>query len=138
MTSTTERNKQLVRDFYAALVKADFESASAMCHADFVFYGQLDTPRPGAEGFMAAERGHLDAFAGMTMEVEDLIAEGDKVAAYVIVEGEHVGEYYGVQPTGRHLRMSMLNLFTIVDGLIVEKRAHYDRLDHIQQLSVES
>lgn len=135
MTATTERNKLLVRDFYAALVKADFETASAMCHDDFVFYGQLDTPRPGAAGFMEAERGHLDAFADMTMDVVDMVAEGDKVAAFVIVEGDHVGEYYGVEPTGRHLRMSMMNLFTIVDGLIVEKRAHYDRLDHIQQLS---
>ncbi|NYI45057.1 putative ester cyclase [Nocardioides aromaticivorans] len=135
MSSATEHNKQCVRAFYAALVSADFDTASAMCHGDFVFYGQLDTPRPGAQGFMAAEQGHLDAFAHMTMTVETLVAEGDKVAALVIVEGEHVGEYYGVQPTGRHLRMSMLNMFTFADGLIIEKRAHYDRLDHIQQLT---
>ncbi len=98
MSSATEHNKQCVRAFYAALVSADFDTASAMCHGDFVFYGQLDTPRPGAQGFMAAEQGHLDAFAHMTMTVETLVAEGDKVAALVIVEGEHVGEYYGVQP----------------------------------------
>lgn len=135
MTETTDANKQLVKDFYAALVRADFDAASSMCHDDFVFYGQLDTPRAGAAGFMEAERGHLEAFAGMTMEVTDLVAEDDKVAALVIVEGDHVGEYYGVAPTGRHLRMSMCNLFTVVDGLIVEKRAHYDRLDHIEQLT---
>lgn len=137
MTSTTEHNKQLVRDFYAALVRADFDAAAAMCDPDFIFYGQVDTPRHGAAGFMEAERGHVEAFSDLTMEIETMVAEGDRVAAFVVVEGDQVREVYGIPPTGRHLRMSMLNLFSIVNGLIVEKRAHYDRLDHIEQLTAD-
>ncbi|OBJ44831.1 ester cyclase [Mycolicibacterium mucogenicum] len=130
-----ERNKSLVAQFYGALERADFDAVAAMCSADFVFYGQIDSPRPGIEGFIEAEKKHLDAFENLTMTPQMLVAEGDRVAAYVVVEGDHVGEFYGVPPTGAHLRMSMLNLFTIVDGKVTEKRAHYDRLDHIEQLT---
>ncbi|NYI45025.1 putative ester cyclase [Nocardioides aromaticivorans] len=130
---TVQDNKQLVHDFYAALVREDYDAAAAMCHEKFVFYNQIDTPRPGAAGFVAAEKKHLDAFKGFSMGVET-IGEGDKVAAYVIFEGDQCKEFYGVEPRGAHLRMSMLNLFTIEDGLISEKRAHYDRYDHIEQL----
>jgi steroid delta-isomerase-like uncharacterized protein len=127
-------NKQLVVDFYEALVREDYEAAAAMCHEDFVFYNQIDTPRPGAEGFIEAEKKHLDAFKGFSMQV-DTVGEGDRVGAYVIFEGDHCKEFYGVPPAGAHLRMSMFNLFTIADGKVIEKRAHYDRYDHIEQLT---
>jgi steroid delta-isomerase-like uncharacterized protein len=131
---TAESNKQVVADFYGALISGKYDDAAAMCHEDFIFYPQVDTARAGAAGFMEAEKRHLDAFGDSTMDVEVCIAEGDRVGAYVIFEGDQRQDYYGVPPAGAHLRMSMFNLFTFRDGLIVEKRAHYDRLDHIEQL----
>ncbi|MCG7632931.1 ester cyclase [Gordonia McavH-238-E] len=135
MASVKDRNKALVEAFYDALTRSDFEAVGEMCHEDFVFYGQIDTPRPGASGFIDAERRHLEVFADLTMTVERLVVEGNSVAAYVVVEGDQIGEYYGVPPRGKHLRMSMCNLLTIKDGKVIEKRAHYDRMDHVQQLS---
>ena len=41
---------------------SDFDAASGMCHDDLVFYAQIDTPRAGADGFIAAEKKHLDVF----------------------------------------------------------------------------
>lgn len=133
--STEERNKALVAAFYDAVTRSDFEAVERMCHEDFVFYGQIDTPQPGAQGFINAEKRHLEVFADLTMTVEKMVADGDSVAAYVVVEGDQIGEYYGVVPRGKHLRMSMCNLLTIRDGKVIEKRAHYDRMDHVRQLS---
>jgi len=130
-----EQNRNLVSAFYEALNRADFDAVRSMCHEDFVFHNQIDTPHAGAEGFIAAEKKHLDAFANLSMTVEVAVAEGDHVAAYVVTEGDQVGEFYGVPPRGPHLRMSMLNLFTILDGKVVEKRAHFDRMDHVEQLA---
>lgn len=133
--STEEQNKDLVSAFYDAVTRSDFEAVERMCHEDFVFYGQIDTPRPGTQGFIDAEKHHLEVFDDLTMTVEKMVADGDSVAAYVVVEGDQIGEYYGVPPQGKHLRMSMCNLLTIRDGKVVEKRAHYDRMDHVRQLS---
>lgn len=62
-------------------------------------------------------------------------AEEDRVVAYIVFEGNQSKEIFGIPPKGAPLRMSMCNLFRIREGKIVEKRAHFDRLDHIEQLS---
>jgi predicted ester cyclase len=131
---TLEENKNLVLDFYAALKREDYEAAAGICDDDFIFYNQVDTPHHGIDGFMAAEKKNLDAFEGYSMAIETT-AEEDRVVAYIVFEGNQSKEIFGIPPAGAHLRMSMCNLFRIKNGKIVEKRAHFDRLDHIDQLS---
>lgn len=129
-------NKQLVRDFYQAIQDEDYEAAGACCHPEFQFYLQVDNPIPGAEGFIASEKKNFDAFPGFSFKIEHLLAEEDKVAAYLVFEGEHTGaEHAGIAPSGKRLRFSLLMLLTIADGKIIEKRAHFDRKDIHSQLS---
>ncbi|MEV4732363.1 ester cyclase [Saccharopolyspora sp. NPDC049426] len=127
-------NAHLVHRFYKALEEGAYATVTDMVHDDFVFYGQIDTPRPGAEGFLAAEKRNVEAFAGISMTVERTVADDDQVGAYVIVEGDQTGEFNGIPPAGSHMRFSMFNLFTFQDGKIIEKRAHYNTLDIINQL----
>jgi predicted ester cyclase len=58
--------------------------------------------------------------------------------AYVVVEGDQGGDYYGIPPRGAHVRFSMFNLFTFKDGKIIEKRAHYNLADIMDQLTAGS
>ena len=51
-----EANKQLVRRFYASIEKGDFDALHEMVHDDFVFYSQIDTPKPGVQGLMESEK----------------------------------------------------------------------------------
>ena len=132
-----ESNKKAVVDFYKALEQGDYDTVATLCHKDFVFYSQIDTARSGVDAFVAAEKKHLIAYNNIRMQVH-CIAEDDRVAAYVVFEGDQVGDFYGVPPRGAHLRMSMGNFFRMLDGKIVEKRAHYDRMDHIEQLRAGS
>ncbi|MGJ7908002.1 ester cyclase [Actinopolyspora sp. H202] len=131
---TAARNTELVHRFYEALENGDHATVTAMIHDDFVFYSQIDTSRPGAEGFLAAERKNVEAFARISMEVERTVADEDQVGAYVIVEGGQIGEFNGTAPSGAHTRFSMFNLFTFREGKTIEKRAHYNTLDIINQL----
>ncbi|MGY3676770.1 ester cyclase [Streptomyces sp. TE33382] len=135
---STETHTNLVRRFYEALEGEDYAALTGMFHEDFVFYNQLDTPRPGADGFIAAEKEHIDAFRGSRLTVERTVAEGDRVGAFVVVEGDQSGEFRGVPPAGAHVRFSMFDLFTFKDGKIIEKRAHYNLLDTIEQLKAGS
>ena len=100
-----------------------------------MFYFQVDTPHQGAAGFIASEKKNFDAFRDFTFEIIDLIAEGDKVVAYMIFEGdEQIGPLVGVPATGRPLRISLCMYITMRDCLLVEKRAHFDQLDIALQL----
>ena len=132
---TTRTNKEVVRAFYDAINRRDFGALSAYCDENFVFYHQIDTPHPGVEGFIASEKKNFDAFADWQMPIRDIVAEGDKVAAYLVFEGTHVGEHQGVAPTGKRLRFSLLTLLNLRDRKIIEKRAHFDRLDIMNQLA---
>ncbi|MFC9000720.1 ester cyclase [Streptomyces rochei] len=97
----TGTNARLVRRFYQTLEQGDYDTLTGMFHPDFVFYPQIDTPRPGAAGFIDAEKKHVDAFPGIRLTVTDTVAEGDRVGAYVVVEGTQGGDYYAPPPPAR-------------------------------------
>jgi steroid delta-isomerase-like uncharacterized protein len=127
-------NKELVRKFYDAVEREDYDEVATYCHEDFTFYTQVDTPIPGAGGFIESEKRNFDAFNGFKMPIQDLIAEDDRVAAYLIFEGTLGSELYGLPVKGQKLRFSLFMKLRIADGKIIEKRAHFDVNDIINQL----
>ena len=131
-----ERNKQLVREFYAAIERGDFDALHDMVHPDFVFYNQVVTPHPGVAGLVESEKKNFDAFESFRFPIETLVAEGDKVAAYMLFEGKgYRTDVMGVPPNGQDVRISLMMLLTIKDGKVLEKRAHFDVGDIRRQLT---
>ena len=68
--------------------------------------------------------------------IEDMIAEGDKVATRYTLEGTHEGELFGVPPTGQRLSIKSISVERVSDGKIQEHWRITDSLDMIQQLGV--
>ncbi len=66
------------------------------------------------------------AFPDMQLTVEDMIAEGDRVAARVIMRATHRGEFQGIAPTGKRVQVRAMDMFRIVGGKIVEHWGHGD------------
>lgn len=131
-----EENKKLVQRFYDAINAQDFGLLHEMCHKDFVFYNQVDIPHHGVDGFIAAEKKNFDAFESFTFPVVAMVAEGDRVAAYMMFEGKrHRRESFNLPPTGKDVRISLMMFLTIRDGKIIEKRAHFDVSDVRRQLT---
>ncbi|GAB3298147.1 ester cyclase [Hymenobacter tenuis] len=128
-----EANKALVRQFYAAIERGDYATVTQLCHPDFVFYFQVDSPIAGAQGFINSEKKNFDQFEEFTFRIQHLLAEGNQVAAYLLFNGRPHGA-----PAGKRVRFSLMMLLTIADGKISEKRAHFDRLDIFQQLGNEN
>jgi steroid delta-isomerase-like uncharacterized protein len=61
--------------------------------------------------------GHLrDAFPDLRFEVEDLVAEDDRVACAWVLTGTHLGPFLGVAPTGAAVRTTGITIFTIRRG----------------------
>ena len=132
----TEVNKKIVQRFYELVEQENYAEAKKLCHKDFVFYFQMDTPIYGADGFVESERKNFSAFGHFTMKIHNLLAEGNKVAAYLIFESQHnKAPLMGVSPSGKNIRFSLFMLLTLKDGLIIEKRAHFDRTDILAQAS---
>lgn len=131
-----EQNKQLVRQFYAAIERGDFETLHDMVGPNFVFYSQIDTPKPGVQGLVDSEKKAFDAFESFIFPIDHLVAEGDKVAAYMRFEGKgYRTDVFGVPARGQNVRISLMMLLTLENGKIVEKRAHFDVADVVRQLA---
>ena len=76
------------------------------------------------------------AFPDIQMNVEDMIAEADKVVARVSVSGTHQGEFMGIDPTGNRVAITGIDILRIADGKIVEHWGNFDDLGMMQQLGV--
>jgi predicted ester cyclase len=61
----------------------------------------------------------MTAFPDLMVTVEDLIAEGDRVAARVVVDATHDGTFMGsIAPTGRRVSVSGIDIFQIAGSLL--------------------
>jgi predicted ester cyclase len=76
------------------------------------------------------------AFPDGVMTIEDMIAEGDKVATRKTYRGTHQGQFLGIPPTGRHISVGLIDMMRLVDGKVVEHWNVGDDLSMLQQLGV--
>ncbi|HEX6506061.1 MAG TPA: ester cyclase [Chloroflexota bacterium] len=90
----------------------------------------------GIEGetrFIASIR---TAFPDLRVEIEDMVAEGDRVAARVTHRGTHGGSFLGVPPTGRLVTYEGTVIFRIADGRIADRWGTVDLFGILLQLGV--
>ena len=76
------------------------------------------------------------AFPGSYFTVEDMVAEGDKIATRKTFHGTHEGEFMVIPPSGRVVSMGLIDIVRIYDGRVVEHWAMGDSLGLMQQLGV--
>ena len=131
-----EENKKLVQQFYDEINREDFDALGDLCHKDFVFYAQVDSPIQGVDGFINSEKQAFAAFESFKFPLEIMVAEGDRVAAYLTIEAKNqLRPTMGAEARGKSCRISLFALLTIKDGKISEKRAHFDIADIRRQLA---
>lgn len=70
------------------------------------------------------------------LEINEAIAEGDRLAIDWTVTGTHKGEFLGIPATGKRINIRGMSLERIESGKIVEDRVYFDRLTMLQQLGV--
>jgi predicted ester cyclase len=77
---------------------------------------------------------HISGMPDTLFEVEDLVAEGDKVAFRLVWNATHQGEFFGIPPTGTRATVTEMHIFRIADGKVVERWGEWDALGMMQQL----
>jgi steroid delta-isomerase-like uncharacterized protein len=130
---STEENKALLRRTYEAVNQGDLTAFFEQFAPDFVLHNGTMTIR-GLEAFKQIEAMLLTALPDIHYTVEDLIAEGDKVAVRLTVTGTHRGVLLGVPPTGIPTTVTESAMSRIVGGKIAEHWSNTDMLGLLQQL----
>ena len=131
-----DTNKALVRRFYEeAWGRGNVDVADDLFADDYERHDfRSGDPAPGPEGQKEIARAFRAAFPDLSFEIDFLIADGDFVAGRWTASGTHVGPWAGVEPTGKQMRFSAINVFRFSDGKVVELWNHRDDLGLMQQL----
>jgi predicted ester cyclase len=69
-------------------------------------------------------------------QIEDQIAEGDKVVTRLTAYGKHEGDLPGAPRTGNDLKMTSITIHRVVDGKLVEKWAEKDVSGFLRQIGL--
>lgn len=75
---------------------------------------------------------HRLAFPDIRFIVEDQLAEADKVATRWTASGAHKGEFMGIAPSGRRVRISGISIHRLAENKIVESWDNWDALSLLQ------
>ena len=129
-----EENKALVRRWFEKFNPQNPASAFEDCAPDFVFHGTGGFPDMDLARVKQLTTAFLTAFPDAHYTLEDLIAEGDKVAYRYTFRATHQGEFMGIPPTGKRLSWTWIEIDRIKDGKIVECWDNSDDLGLMQQL----
>jgi predicted ester cyclase len=76
------------------------------------------------------------AFPDLVVTVDDIVTEGDLVAVAWTGGGTHLGDLFGIPPTGKRGIMSGIEFNRIQDGQIVERWGNNDQLGLFVQLGL--
>jgi steroid delta-isomerase-like uncharacterized protein len=130
---SADETKAIVRRFWEAFNRHDLDATDALVRADFVDH-ETDGSTRTREGRRRQGEGFLAAFPDAQFTLEDLIAEGDRVAYRFTYRGTHQGPLMGTPPTAKAVSFSGMAIDRVVDGQIVEQWANFDTLSLLQQL----
>ena len=132
---TIEDTKSLVRRYFTA-----YEAGNIDAVMEFVASDHMHHP-PGGDEPMDFEARRSDdlvflsAFSDIRTRIEDVIAEGDKVASRITMHCTQTGNFHGIPPTGNRVAITFMDIARIRDGKIVEEWTEFDLASILQQLT---
>jgi len=139
-TAEVTTNKATFRRFRDAMNTCDMEFISKTIDELVEPDATIRTPLPGdatgAEVLKHVWAVLLRAFPDLHLTVEDLIGEEDKVVARIVVTGTHLGEYMGMEPTGKSIAYDEIFIFRFANGRVVETWGVVDVFSQMRQLGV--
>ncbi len=123
------------RRLYDSINAGDIDGFATHLADNFIEHEQTPGLAPGKAGVTAFFRMQRAAFPDMHMQVEDIIADGDKVVTRVRCTGTHRGEFMGMPATGKSVDVPLIDVFSFGgDGLVREHWGVLDALAMMQQL----
>ena len=135
MTATLEQNKALVRTLMDDdISKGNLAVADAIIAPDFFDHTNPPGMQEGVAGHKAIVTLFRGAFPDLNWTIDDLIAEGDRVVARTTMTGTHLGELFGIPPTGKQVSMYGVHVLRIAGGKIAEHWGSNDDLGLMRQL----
>jgi steroid delta-isomerase-like uncharacterized protein len=135
---STASNKELLKKAAQAFNTVDDRSGWYALHAESVQahgLGPAALDKAGMKSFYTALWG---GFPDLTIDIDELVGEGDRVVWRITASGTHNGPFQGVPATGKPVKFGAHYTFRIENGKIVERWSTIDRLSALVQIGAVS
>jgi steroid delta-isomerase-like uncharacterized protein len=134
---SAEENRALIRRFLEELFNQhDMAAIERYIAADYVDHVLPPGVPPDRAGFTQFIGAFFQALPDFHYTIDDVLADGDRVAVRLTAQGTQQGEFNGIPPTGKRATWGEMHIGRIKDGAIVEHWGQIDNLGMLQQLGV--
>jgi ketosteroid isomerase-like protein len=131
------QNKEIVREVFSAIDGNKFDKLNELFSNDFSLKAPgIEIPWKKNDVFQAIKT-HYASFPDWTHNIEDIIAEGDKVAVKLTQIGTHQALYEGIVATGKRMTNPAMSIMTIINGQVKDWWVIEDNLGFMNQLGME-
>jgi len=136
---SAKENRVLVRRFLETWNKGKAAAISIMEEIyapDFVAHSGTGEDVRGINAVKQSVNEEFKAFPDLHYVLDDMVVEGDKVAARYTMTGTHKGEFMGIPATNRKVTVRAMSIDRIVGGKFVEEWGMFDTLSLMHQLGI--
>jgi len=103
---------------------------------DIVYHSSTGRDIRGIKNYKQHVSEFYSAFPDLHFTIDDMVAEGDKVAVRLTATGTNKGAFRGIPPTNKKVTVWEIQIDRIAGGKIVEGWSRYDTLGLMQQLGL--
>ena len=132
-----EKNKVVVRRFFEELDNGNLDVVEELVSEDFIDHDP--PPFPGLAEGRAGLKQVAEMFWKATPgrhEIQEQLAEGDKVITRLRGIGKHEGVLAGIPASGNEMDVKAIAIYRVQDGKIVEHWSAVDSAALLSQLGV--
>lgn len=137
MTISAERNKAVVQRLFEVWNTGNLDPIEELYAVGYVADYRPHAPlRHGCDAIKGMIQRVHAAFPDYHEELEEMVAEGEKVVVRLTIIGTQLGQWGPLLPTGKSVRFEEIAVLRFVDGKVVEQRGLTDNLAALRQLGV--
>ncbi|HEV2832985.1 MAG TPA: ester cyclase [Hanamia sp.] len=127
---TIEKNKQVVIQFNKEFFESgNTEITKELLADNFVNHTAPPNAPTDASVMIQFITGFHKGFSNVSVQIHEVLGEGDKVSLRKTITATHTGEFMGKMPTGKKVEMNVIEIDILKDGKITD---HWSRNDFMQ------
>ena len=130
----TEAEERSLHTFYRAFSDQDPDLLDRAVTTDWQDIPLAPGQGPGPEGLKPLIHGFIKAFPDLQITIDEIFGVSGRVGVRAQITGTHQGEFFGIAPTGKSVKVALHEFHYLQDGLITHTWHLEDWFGMLQQL----
>ncbi len=129
-------HKQLVKRYFEEVWnKGNLDVLDEIVSQDYINHNPgIANPASGPAGLKPIVAAIRKAFPDLNYIIQNMVVSDDQVAVHTIMQGTHSGDFFGISPTNKKIKVDQMQIERIANNKIVEHWRITDEITLLKQL----